>query len=150
MQLITITGLATYEKAQLAHDLAHTLAARGQGVTIIDNSNRRELESTDRVDVTRIAGGCVCCSLPGKLYKTMATVQANTVILIASESAHPESLMAVMANLVAGQPEIEVKTIGVIDDRTCNCFPHLHEIMEDYADLTLRRPFNLDDALAIL
>lgn len=150
MRLIAITGLATYEKAQLAHDIGQKLTQQGQNVTIIDNSNCRELSDTEGVDVTRIVGGCVCCSLPGKLYKTMAIVDADTVILIASESAHPESLMAVMDNLVAGQPEIEVRTIGVIDDRTCNCFPHLHEMLEDYADLTLRLPFNLDEALAIL
>ena len=150
MKLIAITGLAAYEKAQLAQDMAHTMTQEGQRVTIIDNSNRKDIQPVDGVTVERIAGGCVCCSLPGKLYKMMAHVDSDAVLLVTSESAHPESLMMVLDNLSAGQAGLDIQTIGVIDDRTCDCFPHLHEMMESYNDVTLRLPFEYKEIQAML
>lgn len=153
MKLIVLTGLVAYEKAILAAQIAQQLADSDLRVTVIDNSNQKQVSEISGVDVVRIAGGCVCCSLPSRLYKEMYLIgrrDMDAVVLVASESANPEALMVVLDNLSGGQPGLDVHIISLVDERTTACFPHLDNLLRDYAKVTLEPPYRVEEALAIL
>ena len=63
--------------------------------------------------------------------------------MIAAESAQPETIIDTLDVLQAAQPDSNIKLIALIDNRTCDCFPHLRELLEATADLTLHAPFNI-------
>jgi hypothetical protein len=123
------------------------LMASGQRVTLIDNGTR-PVEPLSGVTVQRIAGGCVCCSLAGQLYRVMAGIDQGVAVLIASESAQPEALRLILENLRDGQPGLEFRLLALVDDRTCDCFPHVRQMLEDAADDVLYPPFAPEKALA--
>lgn len=153
MKLIVLTGIVAYEKATLAAQIARQLADSGARVTVIDNSNQKQAGEIPGVNVVRIAGGCVCCSLPSRLYKEMFMLGQQAVdaaVLIASESANPESLMAVLDNLSSGQPGLDIRIISLVDERTEACFPHLENLLRDFAEVTLEPPYRVEEALAVL
>jgi hypothetical protein len=147
MKLIVLAGLPVYEKAEFASELARMLLASGRRVTLIDNG-ARPVEPPSGVTVRRIAGGCVCCSLAEQLYQVMAEIDQGVAVLIASESAHPEALRLILENLRAGQPGLEFRLLALVDDRTCDCFPHVRQMLEDAADDVLYPPFAPEEALA--
>lgn len=153
MKLIVLTGLVAYEKAALAVQVAHRLTESGLRVTVMDNSNQKQVGDRTAANVIRIAGGCVCCTLPARLYKEMVVIGQqgyDGVILIASESAHPESLLLVLDNLCDGQPGLDVHIVSLVDERTEACFPHLDNLLREYAQITLEPPYPAEEVLAIL
>jgi hypothetical protein len=148
MRLIALAGLPAYEKAELATRLVQMLSAAGQRITLIDNGTRPVAPPPD-VTVERIAGGCVCCSLAGQLYRAMTGIDADVVVLIASESAQPDMLRLTLENLRDSQPGLELRLVALVDDRTCDCFPHVRQMLEEAADQALYPPFVPEEVLAV-
>ena len=144
MKIIVLTGIIGQEKAQFAVQLAQAYQDTGLRVAIINNGTVPIANGlTAKIYAGLILGG------NEPLYNEIQTMQEDVLLVIAAESAHPEALIAALDNLQAAQPDNRSQLIALIDDRTCDCFPHLREILEVTADLTLHAPFSIDEALKI-
>lgn len=151
MKLIAITGLAGLEKGRLTLDLAEHFAQNGQ-VSIIDNGENNPLDSSRSAFPIMRIDGDLAPELASQLAR-LAMLGVDVALLNVAESLNPEHLFAILENSVAGMEAFrmdDVRVVALIDDRTCNCFPHLHDLLESYADVTLRYPFTLQEALARL
>ena len=74
-----------------------------------------------------------------------ATLPADAVVVwpVPAE-VHPENVLEMLDRF----PNAEIRQIAMIDNRTCDCFPHLREMLEDHADLTLNYPFAIEEVIA--
>ena len=152
MKLIVLTGLPTKEKELLTRDLATHYMAEGQRVAVLDNANvSAGLSDVDGIQtIVSMRGGCACCSVAGKLFKTVASIGVDTDIAImpADNQTHIGNLAGVLDNLVNGSSTpIEVVTVALVDDRTTCCFPYMAETLTDYANVTLQTPFSAQDII---
>jgi len=136
MQLIVLTGLVSIEKAQVAAQLARQYREQEQRVIVVDNIARVPMDvEAFETPPTRITGR-ISCLLPQVLDHTSADV----AIIAASETDSPDDLFVALDGLRDTHPHIHVKTIALIDTRTCDCFPQLRERYEMYADQVLNLP----------
>lgn len=145
MKLIALTGIIGYQKAQFAAEIARMLQDSGQRVGIIDNGDHSAIPTGQDVLTCRLIGG-----FDEHLYNKIQGMDCDVVLLVVSESTHPESLMMVLAHLQHLLPELTIKLVALIDDRTCDCFPHLRSMLEDSADITLHAPFDVHQLLGDL
>lgn len=128
--LIIVTGVASYAKADFTEHLAQHALASGQSVTIIDQSEQKNSAPID-----------------GVTYQPQAdTLNDGTTLFNTAESLHPDAMLAVVDDLYGKYPALEVKVLAVVDEKTCDCFPNLRRILEDYADFAVRYPLD-DDAI---
>ena len=152
MRLIAITGLAGIEKGRLTLDMAAHLQEHGQRVRVLDNAENNPLNDLHGYAPSLIPFERITDDLSVLLYSHFAEISAqdtDIVLLNVAESLNPEQLYASLM----GIPEIsidDVRVIAVLDDRTCNCFPHVYDLLEQFADLTLTYPFTLEEALSVL
>ena len=144
MQLIAITGIAGTEKGRLTLDMAWALIESGRQVAVLDNSGNNPISPPKdlqvRRNVRRING-----TLNQRLHTIVAHLNADVVLLNVAESMPPDVLLGLLY-----QGDADVRVIALADDRTCDCFPELHAVLEAHADLTLHYPFSLEDALAVV
>lgn len=138
MHLITLAGLVTIEKIQLAIDLAQYYSQAGQRVTVLDNIARLRIDPVYLSGETllRMPGDAV-----GALAGLLPTLAADVVLFAASESAEPEALFTALAEL---DPSIQTTTLALLDLRTCDCFPHLRQTLEQHADYVIHMPYSLE------
>ena len=141
MKLIVLTGLVAIEKAELALELAEHTMQQGQSVTVLDNIARMPLQTT-AVPVQRIEGDSL-----EQLSYWLTDVNSDVVILAVSEQVHPDTLFVMLDNLYNQFDTIEIQTLALIDTRTCDCFPHVRESLEEYADVVVMLPYSLDEVL---
>lgn len=120
MQLIALTGLVN--KRDVAERLAQALTHTGKTVTQVESS--------------------------ADLAAVVAAANTDVVLLSVAETMHPDALMLLLDGLHDVRPDLDIRQIALIDDRTCDCFPHVRELLEDYADMTLRYPYPVEEALA--
>jgi hypothetical protein len=150
MNLIALTGLPNLEKATLTFDLVAHFQAQGQRVTVLDNANVTHWNKGIAVETVAMRGGCACCSVAGKLYKTVEEIGADTDVVIfpADSQTHIDNLTQVLDNLIDGsRHNITVQTVALIDNRTQCCFPYVEERLVDNADVTLYAPFTSEKAI---
>lgn len=147
MRLIVLLGLMAIEKAVLAAELAGFLAMEGHSVTVIDNIARLPMstETLPAGRLLRLEGDPV-----QQLGPLLAAVQDDVALLAASETAAPEELLAALAALAEERPDLQVFTLGLLDLRTCDCFPQGRALLEQEADAVLLAPFDLQQALRAL
>ena len=139
MKLIVLTGLVSIEKIQLAGELAQAFPH----ARIIDNVARLAMNSEAFAQPIERITGDILPELPVLLAE-----QHEFTILAVSEETNPHALFDTLEKIGAMQPELEIITIALIDLRTCDCFPHLREALEQAADKSLLLPYNLSEVLA--
>jgi hypothetical protein len=145
MHLIVFAGLASFEKAHLVAEVAESLAADGSDVVIIDNSDRHWPAATQDFDTIRMTG-----PLSAGMFEAIARVDAEYVLLIVAESTTPDALIDAVEMIRDHRISVYVRLLALVDDRTCDCFPALREQLEANADVTLRSPYRLEEALKAL
>lgn len=148
MKVVALIGLLSIEKIQLTIDLAtHFTWNMNQSVTIIDNVSRMAIDPVHLNDepLIRIKG-----DITQNLTDTLATIQSDIVLIAVSETAELDSLFITLDMMTGQLPQVDLITIGLIDLRTCDCFPHLREKLEDYADVGFLAPFDVDEVLEVI
>lgn len=147
MRLIVLTGLVVVEKIDLALDLARHTSTAGKTVTIIDNVRRLAVDDVplDTVTLVRLDG-----DLRDGLLPLLDDVTSDVTLLAVAETVRPDDLFVLLNDLRDHLPGIEVQTLALIDERTCDCFPQLRVLLEDYADVTVNLPVTLDEVVAQL
>jgi len=143
MKVIALTGLVAIEKIELAHDLADHFTATGQRVTVFDNVARLPMTAGDMPAPVNRVDGDILPQLPDLVGDS----DADTVIIALSEQTHPHDLFVALDNLYLSHDDIEVRTIALVDTRTCDCFPTVREALETYADVTVNLPFGVTEVI---
>lgn len=143
MRVIVLAGLVVIEKIDLAVELSEHFAEQGERVTVLDNITRLPIdpERVFRPSYQRVNGD-VLDSLPDVLSE----IDADTVIFVASENYTPDDLFIALDELSA----YDVQALALLDLRTCDCFPNMRRLFEDYADTVLHMPYDLEDVIARL
>jgi len=141
MKLIVLTGLVAVEKGELALELADYFSQQGLSVTVLDNIARLPLKQPS-VPLRRV-GGDIVAQLPYLL----ADIESDIVLLAVSEQVQPDSLSVALDSLYNQFDTIVIKTLALIDLRTCDCFPAMRERLEANADVVVMLPYNLDEVL---
>ncbi len=136
MKLMVLTGLVSVEKAAAAAYLAKHYAEQGQRVTVLDNVARIPMDVTLFAQAPQRITGDISRVLP----QVLDHVQGDVVILAVSEAANPDDVYVALDALKETHPHIAVKTIALIDTRTCDCFPQIRERLELYADHIVNLP----------
>lgn len=140
MRLIVLAGLVAIEKINLAVELAEHFAEQGQRVTVLDNITRISIdpELLFRPQLQRLNGDVL-----DRLPDIIASQMADTLIFATSENYSPDALFIALDELSAHA----VQTLALIDLRTCDCFPHMRQLFEDYADIVVNMPYDLSEVL---
>jgi hypothetical protein len=142
LKLIALTGIIGHQKAQFAVEIARALQDSGQHVGIIDNGDYSAIPTGRGVLTHRLIEG-----FDEHIYNEIQEMACDVILLVVSESTHPESLMMALAHLQHLLPELTIRSVALVDDRTCDCFPHLRSMLEDSADITLHAPFDVNQLL---
>ena len=148
MNLIAFIGLVTIEKIRLVQDLAryYTWDA-GQSVTIIDNVARMAIDPVHLSGETLIRFED---DISDKLAFILKEHGDDVVLLAISETAHLDELLVTFDEVTTTNPDIQLHTIGLLDLRTCDCFPHYREQLESYTETTLLAPFSVNAVLGAM
>lgn len=136
MLLIVLTGLVSVEKAEAAAHLAGKAAGRGQRVTVLDNIARLPMPADGFAEPPMRITGDISRVLP----QVLDHLEADVAILAAAETTNPDDLFVTLDALHDTHPHVGVRTIALIDLRTCDCFPQIRERLELYADHVLNLP----------
>jgi hypothetical protein len=143
MKVIVLTGLVSIEKGEFAVELARHYKQQGLSVTVIDNIARQPINHPDTTfSIRRIEGDI----LP-ELSDLLREVDTDVVLVASSEQVLPEALFVTLDKLYDDFDKIEIRTLALIDTRTCDCFPHVREQLEQYADEVVRLPYQLEKVL---
>lgn len=148
MKVIALIGLVIIEKIQLTIDLAtHITWKTDHDVTIIDNGARMAIDPIHLSDepLMRVSG-----DITDSLADVLKSVSTEIVLVAVSETAELDNLFVALDIIAETMPDIDLTSIGLIDLRTCDCFPHLREKLEDYADAHFLAPFELSEVLHVL
>ena len=148
MKVVALIGLVSIEKIQLVTQLAsHYNWNTDQSLTIIDNVARMAIDPVNLSDETLIrVNGDITAGLVDLLHD----VQTDVVLIAVSEAAELDNLFISLDIMTEELPHVELKTLGLIDLRTCDCFPHLREKLEDYADVHFLAPFDVHEILGVI
>lgn len=148
MKVIALIGLVIIEKIQLTIDLAtHITWKTDFDVTIIDNGARMVIDPVHLSDepLIRVSG-----DITDSLADVLQSISTEIVLVAVSETAELDNLFVTLDIIAERMSDIDLTTIGLIDLRTCDCFPHLREKLEDYADVHFLAPFELSEVLNVL
>lgn len=142
MKLIALIGLVSIEKIELAIALAtHYTWESDESVMLIDNVARLAIDRARLSDEPLIR---VKDDLSEKLVDVLQDVHTDVVIMAVSEAAELDKLFFNLEGLLVQMPDIDLRTLGLIDLRTCDCFPHLREKLENYSDVHFLAPFDVN------
>lgn len=146
MKLVVLAGLITVEKIQLARELASFFKQQALKVLVLDNVARLPMKPGNfDVPVQRITDDITI-----QLKHLLQNSDADLLILALSEQIHPDDCFIMLENLSDTIAEIDIRSIALLDTRTCDCFPNLRENLEQYADLSIYLPYRLDEVLNYL
>lgn len=148
MKVIALIGLVSIEKIQLTTDLAtHYTWHTDKSVTIIDNVARLAIDPVQLSDepLVRING-----DLTDSLADHLQSANSDIVLIAVSETAELDNLFVTLDIISENLPHIDLTTLGLIDLRTCDCFPNLREKLEDYADVHLLAPFDVQEVISLI
>ena len=145
MKVIALVGLVSIEKIQLTIQLATYFTwDTDKTVTVIDNVSRMAIDYAELNDepLIRING-----DITHNLVDRLADIHTDIVLMAVSEAAELDNLFVSLDMMTEQLPDVDLTTIGLIDLRTCDCFPHLREKLEDYADVHFLAPFDVNNLL---
>ena len=148
MKVIALIGLVSIEKIQLVVDLAtYYTWQTDKSVTVIDNVARLAIDRAQLSDepLIRIAG-----DISDTLTTYLETIDSDVVLVAVSESAELDSLFIALDVVTETLPHVDLITVGLVDLRTCDCFPNLRVKLEDYADVNVLAPFNIEEVISII
>jgi len=148
MKVIALIGLVSIEKIELAIQLAtHYTWETDQSVTLIDNVTRLAIDAARLSDEPLIR---VKDDISEKLVDVLHNVHTDIAIVAVTETAELDKLFFNLEGLLNYMPDIELHTVGLIDTRTCDCFPHLRQKLEAYADVHFLAPFDVHEVLEVI
>lgn len=144
MKVIVLLGLVSIEKITLTAQLSAYFAEQlGLSVTIVDNIARMAINSEQvNVPLRRVLGDGVA-----QLTQVIPTILSDVVLWAMSETAHPEAVVVALDQLHETFPHLDMQTLALVDLRTCDCFPHVREALEMYADCTYLIPYELEKVI---
>lgn len=148
MNVIALVGLVSIEKIQLVIEVAtHYTWDTDKIVTVIDNVARMAIDPVQLSDepLIRVNG-----DITEGLVERLQAINSNIVLIAVSESADLDNLFVSLDIVTEQLPHINLTTIGLIDLRTCDCFPHIREKLEDYADVQFLAPFDVNEILSVI
>ncbi len=146
-KLLVLAGLVAIEKMQLAVDLAQYWTDAGQAVTVIDNIARLRIDPVWlSSEILMRYDGDIVPLLP----EFVAHITTEIAIVALSENSVPDDLFVVIDMLKETRQDLDIHTFALLDLRTCDCFPMLREVFEQYADAVLHAPFAVGDVLEAL
>ena len=148
MNVIALIGLVAIEKIQLIIQLAtYYTQETSKTVTVIDNVSRLAIDPVQLSDepLIRVNG-----DITAGLVERLRNIHSDIVLIAVSESAELDHLFVSLDIMSEQLPHIDLLTVGLIDLRTCDCFPHLREKLEDYADVYLLAPFDVNVILSAI
>lgn len=148
MKVVALVGLVSIEKIQLVIELAtHYTWQTDKTVTIIDNVARLTIDPVQLSDepLIRVNG-----DLTEGLTDRLRHINSDIVLIAVSESSELDNLFVSLDIMTEELPHIDLITIGLIDLRTCDCFPHIRETLEDYADVHFLAPFDVNEILGVI
>ncbi len=148
--LLALCGVPVRAKITLATTLLHALHAAGRQVLLLDNGDVPvpPAELPPLVTRARLTGGCVCCTLAGRLIPQIARTPSDTALLISSARAEPALLAHLLGTLQ--HPQRRIASVALLDEQTCTRHPHLADQYRLYADLLLLPPYAPEPVLAWL
>jgi G3E family GTPase len=141
VQLIVITGMRHSAKTELARALIEALTAQNIPLTVIDNGD----EPLKLGIGTRLAGGCVCCSLAAAVIPLVWRLKTDYGLLLTSSSSDPETLYLLLDSLRGSR--VQITTIALVDDSTKTQYPYLAQKFVFYSDLVLYEPFVYEETV---
>lgn len=146
MRLIALIGLVSVEKIDLTVELARHFTDAGKSVKVIDNVARMWLDPVHLSGETLMrVNGDITPQLPDLIKKA---AESEMVIAAVSEAVNLENLIDALDTLRT--TGTEVTTLGLIDLRTCDCFPQTRQVIELYADIVVNLPYNIVDIVRLL
>lgn len=148
MKVIVLVGLVAIEKIQLAVDLAtYYTWETDQTVTVIDNVARMAIDPVHLNDEPLIR---VNDDITEGLTDRLAGIQTDIVLIAVSETAELDQLFIALDIVSEQLSSVEFITLGLIDLRTCDCFPNLREKLEDYTDVHFLAPFDVNEIVGVI
>jgi hypothetical protein len=148
MKVVALVGLVSIEKIQLVIDLAtHYTWNTDKTVTIIDNVARLAIDPVQLSDEPLIR---VNDDLTEGLTDRIRDINSDIVLIAVSESAELDKLFISLDIMTEQLPHIDLLTVGLVDLRTCDCFPHIREKLEDYADVYFLAPFEVNEIRGVI
>jgi len=148
VNVIALVGLVSIEKIQLVIEVAtHYTWDTDKTVTIIDNVARLAIDPVQLSDepLIRVNG-----DLTDGLVDHLHDINSDIVLIAVSETAELDNLFVSLDIITEQLPHIKLVTIGLIDLRTCDCFPHIRETIEDYADVHFLAPFDVNAIIGVI
>ncbi|GAB1420943.1 hypothetical protein MASR2M15_10710 [Anaerolineales bacterium] len=132
MKMSLLLGLVMVEKAQYAlHLMEETLKANGS-VQIVDNM------VGIGISPEAVATGVTYLHVAGDIRYDLALLveeaEVDHLIIAVSEHCNLPALFSEIANFSFTHSDLTVECIGLIDLRTCDCFPNLRELLERECD----------------
>ena len=147
--LLALCGVPVRAKIALATTLLHTLHAAGRQVLLLDNGDVPvPTDGLLPISRVRLTGGCVCCTLAGRLIPQIVRTPSDTALLISSARAEPALLAHLLGTLQ--HPQRRIASVALLDEQPCTRHPHLADQYQLYADLLLLPPYAPQPVLAWL
>ncbi len=148
MKVIALIGLVAIEKIQLTVDLAtYYTWQTDKTVTVIDNVSRLAIDPAQLSDEPLIR---VKDELRETLIDQLPQINSDVVIVAVSEAAELDQLFISLDVMTETIADVDLVTVGLVDLRTCDCFPNLRVKLEDYADMHFLAPFNAEDIIGVI
>mgnify|MGYP003640109779 CR=1 FL=1 len=148
MKVVVLIGLVSIEKIQLVIELAtHYTWETDKTVTVIDNVARLAIDPVQLSDEPLIR---VNNDITEGLTDRIRDINSDIVLIAVSESAELDNLFVSLDIMTEALPHVDLLTIGLIDLRTCDCFPNIREKLEDYADVHFLAPFDVDGVIGVI
>lgn len=145
MRVIAFVGLVSIEKIQLIIELATYYTWDTQlSVTVIDNVSRLTIDRAELNDepLIRVNG-----DITQELTEQLADTESDIVLIAVSENAELDNLFIAFDMMREQLSQLDLTTVGLVDLRTCDCFPNLREKLESYTDVHFLAPFNVNNVL---
>jgi len=140
MKLVVLIGLVSIEKLHLTVELAQLCTEWGISVAVIDNVARLALDPewlSGEEHLVRLEG-----DLHHYLHDTLEHLQAEVVLIAVSEASNLHDLFIYLESIREMDRVQDIQTLGLVDLRTCDCFPNLRMLLESYADASFLAPFD--------
>jgi len=148
MRVVAFVGLVSIEKIQLVIELAtHYTWETDKTITIIDNVARLAIDPVQLSDEPLIR---INDDLTERLTDRIRDINSDIVLIAVSESAELDKLFIALDIMSEKLPHIDLLTIGLIDLRTCDCFPQIRENLEDYAEVHFLAPFDVSEVITVI
>ena len=146
MKLIVLIGLGVQEKIVFTTQLAHQLTQQHKKVIILDSLPGEGFSPEQLNEIPSLQLLDAWTQLPTILQHT----PADRVLWAVSPAVVPSDLSLIVEGTRSFVPDWEITLIGLLDDRTCDCFPHVRADIEDVADIVVRFPFDVQDIVTTI